>query len=321
MPDTVNILRPSSVVSQTGWTFVNLGTAVALADDNSTTYAESPVNQSGSLVMAYLMENGSQFSLFPRAQIRRVRPFLTGSCVNNSTGAVGIQHGVWVGSTPHPQPEDVDLRTSEGILRRMLSALIYAPDGNAWTEAAIRDVRTHTRRRSPVDPDVPRVHELELHIAINHAMDVTVSGPADEDTAVAGNQVTSTSRPTIKFTAGDFDGDALERIHAIIYPESVYSQAGFAITEPHPVTNPGGENFPAGWTWRVGPLATNEFEWDSFGQVGTVRPDVPLENGNYRAWVFAADVGSGGRYSAPAYREWTQNVVPPPVPTLTAEVQ
>lgn len=321
MPDTVSVLRPSSIVSQTGWNFVNTNSAVGLADDNSLTYAESPVNQKGSLVMAFREAGGAEFVLPARAQIRRVRPFLTGSCVNNASGAVGIQHGVWVSNTPHPNPEDVDLFTSQGTLRRMLSALIYAPSGEAWTEAGIRNIRTHTRRRKPEDPDVPRVHELELHIAVNHAMDVSISGPVDEDTATAGNQVTSTSTPLITFGATDFDGDALERIHVRVYPESVYSQPGFEVLPPDPVTNPGMVNRPPGEVWGVGPLLTNEFDWDPVGMFGKIRIPIMLENGKYRVWVFGADVGSNARYSAPVYREWTQAVLPPPTPSLTAEVQ
>jgi hypothetical protein len=313
MPDQVAIFRPNATVDGTGWDVApSTSTHHAVtADDNSTTYVASTSGVSP-LKLGFTGPGGVRWVLPDRAQIRRIRPYLTAECRTGTggTSAVGIAARVWAQNIGHPELEHIDLFASQGILRRSLSALFYNPSGDPWSQADLDSLRLHVARRSGVDPDWPRIMEEELHVAFNLAPVVGVTEPSAP--------VTTTSKPTVRFAFSDQDGDAIERYHCYVYPESVYSAPDFVVPPPDSETNVGGARKPPGWVFAVGPVFA---QGDPGYSLHDVLVDEPLTNGRYRAYVFVSDVGSKARYSAGDFIEWAQDVPAPGLPTLTAEVE
>jgi hypothetical protein len=311
MPDQVAIFRPNATISGAGWDVApSTSTHHAVtADDDNLTYVAS-ISGTSVLQLRFTGPGGVRWVLPDRAQIRRIRPFLTAECKNNLSGAVGIAVRIWAQDLGHPDLEHVDLFTSQGILRRSLNARFFNPLGEPWSQADLDSLRLHVARRSGVDPDYPRIMAEELHVAWNAAPYANMVRPV--------SPVTDTSRPTVRFEYVDEDYDTIERYHLYVYPESVYSDPAFVVPPPDPETNPGGIRKPPGWVFAVGPVYATA---DSNVSIHDVEIEAPLTNGRYRAYVFVSDVGSNARYSAGNYIEWLQDVPAPPVPALTAVVE
>lgn len=171
------------------------------------------------------------------------------------------------------------------------------PSGSPWTQANI-DGLVMEFALSGIGSI--RYYELYLDVAYNEAPVTVVTGPADEDGGVAGNQVTSTTRPTVTFTYTDPDSDAKERDRVKIFSAAQYGAGGFD-PETSAATWDSGERFTAALSCPI---------------------PIDLVNGTtYRAYVKSADAGSGGRYGAWANYTFTIAVAAPPAPTLVVTAQ
>lgn len=284
-------VRPNRTPRLGAWEVVGGTTAdAATADDLDTSFVRALANQYGTVEIGF-----TPISLPPLAQIRQVTAryrgaptigttayYLVWNLVTDPNGAVALGSGVNPSSTPATYSSAPQTK---------------AFGGGDWTEALVNTARQSFYQwpAPPVGGPRYRVHEAYLDVVYNEAPTCTVTGPADEDANVAGVQVVNTSFPRISWTYADVEGDLQERYRAKVFTSAQYSAGGF---DPD-VT-------PATWdSQRI-------FSSTTYADVPT-----PLSNGVHRAYVKVADAGSQGRWSAWAYREWTQVVVPPPVPVLT----
>jgi hypothetical protein len=99
-------------------------------------------------------------------------------------------------------------------------------------------------------------------------------------TVTPATPITTTNRPTIGWTFSDVDGDAQEHYYIRVFPESVYSALGFS------------PDSDTGAAWFSGAVANSGAR---SAQTGPLTPNV-----NYKAYVYATDLGSGTRWSIPA---------------------
>lgn len=131
------------------------------------------------------------------------------------------------------------------------------------------------------------VQEAYLDVVYNEAPTTTVTAPV--------GTLTADARPTVRTDYADVDGDAQERMRVRVFTPAQYGALAFVP-----------ESSPA--LWESGELFTSET---------SVRIGVSLPNGTYRAYVSHADAGSGGRYGAWAYSEFTVAVDQPAQPLVT----
>jgi hypothetical protein len=170
------------------------------------------------------------------------------------------------------------------------SALTTTPAGTPWTPQDLDNLHIRWTHCNCTEAWV--VYEF------NRAPTVTVTGPADDDTGTAGNQVTTTSNPQVTWTYSDPDGDPQERIRVKVFSGSAA------------VANPSTE--------------TARLVYDSGEVLSSAASHTiprPLSNGDYVVAVQAADIGSAGRYSAWASRTFTMAIEPPPEPTVEATAE
>lgn len=172
--------------------------------------------------------------------------------------------------------------------------LFGAPYWRGWDIA--RDVVFET-----TSPSVFRVLDGQggIHkVEASTAPTVSVVEPADEDAGTAGNQVTSTTRPTVAWSYDDAEGDTADRYELRIFTDAQYGAGGF-----DPSTSD----------------ATYERTFDDT-RVDRHEVTEALANDTYRAYVRARERGTG-LWSAWANRQWTQVAVRYAAPTLAATAQ
>jgi hypothetical protein len=325
MADKTVILRPQGPLhGRGGWTAVNGHTGNTngsdadlvtwLSDRDDSTYAESPIGNTGALDLHF-----STFQFPARSQIRWVRPVLRTAGIRETDGVVRLDYRLAYGTGIPGESPDLRHPTLGGVdvymnpATRVLQTFTTSHRGDAWTQDDIDRIRLLVWRAFDWDRDRPKISDEWLEVAYNEAPVWAFTGPADQDPNVAGRQVIDTSNPTITGTYSDPNGDRKERHHARVWPEAEYTKVGFRVEAPSP-SNPGMRNRPPGEVWGEGPILS---EGTSF-KAGT-----PLPNGKYRAYVAVADVGwvEAPRYSALAdgtlpFIEWTQAVPAPPAPSL-----
>ncbi|HEX2578618.1 MAG TPA: hypothetical protein VHK88_19905 [Aquihabitans sp.] len=122
----------------------------------------------------------------------------------------------------------------------------------------------------------------------------TISDPPVVDVVAPTGTITTTTRPQIRWTYTDPDGDAQAAYHARLFTSAQYGIGGFdAATSP----------------------ATAE--WYGVDRtVFAIDPTTDLANGTWRAYVRSRD--TAGQLSAWDYIQFTQNVTPPATPTVAA---
>ena len=171
-------------------------------------------------------------------------------------------------------------------------------DGAAWTSAVVNNTGVLVSRRKTEDAEL-RVSKLELIVITNERPAVVATGPVDEDSATAGNQVTTTSTPTVSWTYSDPENDAQERFQVKVFSAAQYGAAGF---DPD----------ASAATWDSGVVYSSA----TSAQVGAILAN----NTTYRAYVKASDVGSDGRPSLWSFFEFTMALPAPPIPVFAVPV-
>lgn len=274
----------------TAWGFAGAASAHAALNDNSdASYAET-TNLAG-----FNDTLGLHFgtTVLPAlAQVRSVTPRIRGAArdVNPTTAVVRIFKSTDAASyLGFAFEQSLSLATTIATLTGASSS-VEPQTGVRWSQSDI-DLMSMQVFNEVIGSRL-RLHEAYIDVVYNEAPVATVTAPAE-----AGS-VTNDSTPAIAWTYTDPESDAQERVRVKVFSQAQYSAGGF---DPE-ISTP---------TWDSGELFTSALSVD----VGVI-----LANGVYRAYVKVSDAGSSGRYSAWDNNTFTMNVVPPPVPALTATV-
>jgi hypothetical protein len=164
-----------------------------------------------------------------------------------------------------------------------------APDGQAWDQERIDEVRAQW---TDYRDNASRAYLYEVYIDVDLA-----SEPTTAVTAPTGT-VTTTSRPDVSWTYTDTESEAQTYYRIKVYPELVYTASGFDPEVGVP-------------TWDSGVVSST----DTAATVGAYLP-----NGEHRVYVKTAKTINGSPFwSGWAYSEFTVQLTPPPLPSISLE--
>ena len=164
----------------------------------------------------------------------------------------------------------------------------YSPDGSAWTQAAINNLRAKVTEYND-STDVGRTYELYIDVDIVSQPSATVTSPT--------GTISANTNPDITWTFTDSDGESQTTYDAKIFTAAQYGAGGF-----NPTTSTA--------TWSSGIVASTDT---------TIGSSELLLSGTYRAYVRLAKTTSGSLFFSDwAYNGFTISVTPPTTPTLAA---
>lgn len=290
---TLITVRPngSSLISSAGAGATLTGGAsydAVTADSSDLSY----VDQAGSLSDNSLINYSfGTFSIPAGAQVRSVTPRYRQNATVGTNGALSTTYLQLVDDlgnfASEALPATVGIATNSGVTRTTKSR------GAAWDQAGVDALGLNVRNGGVNAGDI-KTYELYLDVVYNSAPSATGTGP---------NANASTTRPAFTWSYSDADGDAQERYWIRVYTATQAAATGF---DPRPGgTTPvaeSGETFSSLTSW----ICTTD-----------------LVNGvSYRAYIFVADAGSGGRYNYAAggpypYATATILIPLPAVPEIT----
>lgn len=281
-------VRPNGDVSTN---FVTLGGAAtaweATSDESDSTYC---LFYTGGTVTvpAWIHILLGTVSIPADERIKRVRPR-----VRYSTGVGSTTMHVWLEDDyNHVSNHDYwtaavgSSTTIEGAWRST------APDGSAWTQAAIDSLHV-VIRDDDVGTTKPIVRAVYVDIETTKTPVVNVTAPA--------GTITDISTPTITATYADDDGDPMDRVWCKVFSAAQYAEWDFDPMTIMPTwENASTDGLPA------------------TGSSHSVVVSTPLPNGTYRAYVKARNNALiGGHWSDWDYSEFTVAIPPPNSPTIT----
>ena len=284
---TVN-LRPNSLINNNGGWAITGGTAdVVLADNVEGTFADPPDTDPG--YANGLRVGFGTFALPSLAQVRTVQARLR-HFTNASAGPTMSLRVIDAGGSI--SYEDA-IHPGGGVtFTTTLLARATSPNGDAWTQADIDAIAVELYTWANSTFVDLRAIEVYLDVVYNQAPVATVTVPAEA--AV----ITNDSTPDVSWTYSDPENDAQERYQVKIFNTAQFTFPAFSPDVQVPFWD-SGEVLSAAMTATIGRV---------------------LPNDTYRAYVKVADVASSGRYSNWDFNTFSLNVVPPPVPVLTATV-
>jgi hypothetical protein len=164
-----------------------------------------------------------------------------------------------------------------------------APDGQAWDQERIDEVRAQW---TDYRDGASRAYLYEVYVDVDLA-----SEPTTAVTAPTGT-VTTTSRPDVSWTYTDTESEAQTYYRIKVYPGLVYTAGGFDPEVGVP-------------TWDSGVVSST----DTAATVGAYLP-----NGEHRVYVKTAKTINGSPFwSGWAYSEFTVQLTPPPLPSISLE--
>ena len=272
----------------------NIGAQVVenLKDATDGSIASTPIAGSS----AYLELTFADLPALPAgAQIRSVTPRVRVSS-DRSYGKINWQLWNHVFGVVLPADSFGDLTTNWVTVTGLARTREYS--GWVWSEAIVNNTGLLVARPKGGYPSL-RITKAEILVVANERPVVTATGPVDEDAGVAGNQVTTTSPPTVSWLYSDPENDAQERFQVKVFSAAQYGAAGF-----NPDTSAA--------TWDSGAVYSSATSI----QVGTILAN----NTTYRAYVKASDVGSDGRPSLWSFFEFTMALPSPPIPAFSVPV-
>jgi hypothetical protein len=278
-------LRPDGVYTASGsyWTAVGAASHDAATSDNSDASYSNDIwaeAQTGQYVL-----HMTTSALPALSQVRTVTPRLRHSTdtLQNGTQVMATlyynKNGTVYGANPY---RSTITCASTATTTYTFSSVTTLHDGTPWLQEQIDSMLFDFVGFQPnlvggAGQANHRLYEVYVDVVYNEVPTATVTGPAE------GANLTDTSQPTVTWTYSDAEGDAQER-----YQVSIQNTAG-TVTY-----------------WESGEVLSS----------ATSRVvDIALPNGNYKALVRVADVGSGGRYSNWDSNTFSLNVTPPPVPS------
>lgn len=280
---TVSTVRPNGTPSGGGsFTVTGAATAHAALSDNSDT---SYIRKSATGTASIILGNGT-ITLTSDQAVRQVR--VRGRVEATETDSKG---NLYLGV----RTDGVNYFTSAVPIRGVTAKgevagpwYAVAPDGGAWTQEKINEVRTQfTDYRDAAQ----RVYVYETYVDVDVA-----TRPTTTVTAPTGS-VTTTSRPEISWTYADTESEAQTYYRAAVFDDATYTSGAF-----DPETSAG--------EWDSG-VITSE---DTSTTVGAL-----LVDGTYRVYVKTAKTLNGSPFwSEWAFSGFTVSLTPPPTPTVAA---
>lgn len=285
MADTVVELRPSSILSNTGWGGPpeDVDMASDWSDNDDATWWEQEVSG------GWADMNLDNLALPSLAVVRSLTVQIRASDPNNTGGAYfalwlpsALAGSQFIGNTP----------ILDATVRNYVIGTVTSLNGHALTDALVDGLRFYVAAFDSTAPGTQhhRVYEASVAVAYNQAPVATVTGPS--------GSIVDTNKPTVEWTYSDPEGDAQERVRIKVFSAAQYSAGGF---DPETSTA----------TWSSGAVLTAELSRDV---------SKALANGaTYKAYAKVADVGSGGRYGpwdgGPAF---TMATDPPATPEIAS---
>jgi hypothetical protein len=279
--------RPDGTAIPGSWTLTGAATHhAAHSDDSDASYSAGTGTGSATLVleMQDLWSDVYHTRLVSVTQRWRI------AAVGGTTA--GLRRGIeWVDQGIVSYVND-QIRTPAQGTSTLSYVWATAPHGGAWTRLVAYDLWLHYAIFYDGGSTL-RLFESYLDLLFNDRPTLTPTAPA------SGSTVTDTTRPTVEWTYSDPEGDALERWKVRIFTDAQYLAGGFD-PEASAAFAESGEQVSAGTSWT---------------------PSIDLPNDVYRAYAWGSDVGAGGIYGVGSYVGWTQNVVAPTVPVVTANAE
>ena len=166
--------------------------------------------------------------------------------------------------------------------------LTSAPNGQDWSQATISGLRAKVTEYND-STDVASIFELYIDVDISAQPTVTVSAPT--------GTITTTTAPDVTWAYADSDNETQAYYEMKVFSAAQYGAGGF-----DPLTSVA--------TYESGEIASS----DNTAVVGDL-----LLSGTYRAYVRVAKAVNGSPFFSDfAYSQFTINVTPPSVPTLSA---
>ena len=273
--------------------FLKVGAAATkvagLADDVNTTGIKKDGSLTGTQKCSFSFPN--TVTLSATEKVRQVRLRVKVKTPDN-TGKFDAQLGILLsGTSSYTTPIAV---RGQFTTETLFTGAWYssAPDGQEWTQSRLDGLRAQFSEYRE-DTFQATLNEVYIDIDVASQPVVSVTSPADAST------LTTTSSPTLEWTYTDSDGDQQDYYQIKIFNSFQYGAIGFNPISSVPV-------------YDSGEIASNDL---STG----ITDGTLLEDGVYRVYIRAGKVIAGNiLYSDWDYSQYTQDVVPPTLPTLTA---
>lgn len=222
----------------------------------------------------------------PGARIVSVTIRVEWSGDNSAYGAVGTVDNLTQKTTPHI----AFYRVPSARYVHTFPAMTVRPGGGVWTIDAVNHISVHVQGNTTA----VKFYEVYADVLYNEKPVVSNVGPS-------GTIVVQ--QPTIGFVYSDPDGDPQERWQVRLFTAAQAAASGF---------NPASS----------AAVADSGTAYQSAARATSWTPPRPLSPGVYKAYVRAADAGSGGRYSDWASSQFTvvgDPPAPPAVLSVTAD--
>lgn len=291
---TITTLRPTSDSVNT-FTLTGGASAHAVTSDNSdASYANAIYPGYSELIVGF-----SGFTLPAGTYIKQVRMRIRYATL--APGAITL----WYARLIDPQGNASTLDTYQTIQGTPIEGQggwrPLNPQGNSWSAADINALRVDVYPGLWTgNVQMPIIYEVYLDVETNTNPTTTITSPAN------GGSVTTSTRPPTVFTYADVDNDPIDAYRVMVFSSTQYSAVGF---DPNTATTA---------VYDSGKVSTQ------FLPTGGVAPNVDLSNlVTYRSYVWVYQFGAtGGRtgngVSTPAMSQYSINVTPPAIPTITA---
>jgi hypothetical protein len=284
----VTTVRPDAVVTGSG-NYDNTGGAasiqVALNDSSDSTFIskKAAVVGEGSIVLDFGTDTLTASEKVKRVRVRaRIKTDAAG------TGKLNVYLGAKINNQNYYH-SPLQLRGTYGSITTLEGAYqVAAPDGSAWTQTSINNLRAKVTEYQD-STNISNVYELYIDIDIATQPTVTVVNP--------NGSITTTASPAVSWTFADTDGDTQSYYYIKVFTAAQYGAGGF-----DPETSAA--------TYDSGEIAGS----DTDNVIGDL-----LANGTYRVYMkVAKTINNQPFWSAWANSSFTVNNSLPPTPTLAA---
>jgi hypothetical protein len=284
----VTTVRPNAVVTGSG-NYDNTGGAAsiqaALSDDSNTTYIskKAAVTGEGSIILDF-----GTTTLTASQKVKRVRVRAKIKTDSAGTGKLNVYLGSKINNQNYYH-SPLQLRGTYGSITTLEGAYqVAAPDGSAWTQTSINNLRAKVTEYQD-STNISNIYELYIDVDIVSEPTVTVVNP--------NGTITNTASPDVSWTFADSDGDTQTYYQIKVFSAAQYGAGGF---DPETSTA----------TYDSGEIAGSDTD--------NVVDDL-LANATYRAYMkVAKTINNEPFWSDWAYSGFVINNTLPPTPTLAA---
>lgn len=284
----VTTVRPNATVTGSG-NYDNTGGAAsyhaALNDDSDSTYISKKTSVTGQGTIIY---DFGTTTLTASQKVKRVRIRARIKTGSSATGKLNVYLGSRIDNQNYWHTP-LQLRGTYSSITTLTSAYqVAAPDGSAWTQTSINNLRAKITEFQD-STDISNVYELYIDIDIVSEPSVTVVNP--------NGTITTTASPAVSWTFTDSDGDTQSYYQIKVFTAAQYGAGGF---DPETSTS----------TYDSGEIASSDTD---------AVVDELLANATYRAYMkVAKTINNEPYWSDWAYSGFVVNNTLPTTPTLSA---